>query len=116
MLPGSSLPLLRSLRIPRLALAADRQHEDDVHFPNITVECKVAARPRPNDQFPLAISCRVTDEWVLRQDIQGGNDFRDPLARILDLISRQVLKDAIEVSDDLGRKFDSGHVIGLGNL
>ena len=61
-------------------------------------------------EFALGIRHRVTDQRVLHQNIQGSNDFADALPRILNLMVRQMIKDAIKILCNLRRQLDAGHV------
>ncbi len=98
-----------TLRVPGLALAADRQHEHRVHFGHVLVQGNIAMRPTTNHKFAPALGSRTTDQRVLLQHIERGNNLADALAEIFDVVLRQMVEDAFEIFFDLGRQLNARH-------
>jgi hypothetical protein len=61
-------------------------------------------RTPADNQLPFALADGTSDPWVAFQHIDGIDDFPNPQFGVFNLVSGEVLEDAIKILTDLWRQ------------
>jgi hypothetical protein len=95
--------------VPRLALTADREHENRIDLRDVAVQGDIAMGATSDYQFALVAWHRSADQGTMLEDRDCLNDFLDASRAGFGLMLRQVIEDAIKILCYLGSEFEARH-------